>query len=272
MIPKILLCTIIFCLCFQNVRAQKPHDYELLKTVHFKPLVLDGRSNVLKVIDPQTLLLDDGRTIKLSGLYFPDLTPTYIGPMAVMAKNILEDFLLGKTVIIYKTPTDNWGRMNRMGHYLAHLQRQSDQIWVQGLLLSLGLAQVNTNERIPQLAREMYVLEDKARAEKIGLWTDEKFGVRRHEIAKDFMDSFQIVEGRIESVAIKNSRIYLNFGLDWRNDFTVSIPSEHKNIFNKQNINPLDWNKKFIRARGWVRDYNGPFMEITHPQAVQILD
>lgn len=248
------------------------HDYALLKPVTFKPLLLEGQADVLKIIDPQTILLHDGRTIHLSGLNFPDLTPNYAGEFSVLAKQILEDFLLGQTVEVYHTPRENWGRMNRMGHHLAHLKRTSDGVWVQGLLLSLGLAQARTTERTPEMAKAMYILEAKARNDKLGLWAGDTYAIRRSDIADQHIDSFQIVEGRIASAAVKSGRIYLNFGMDWRNDFTVSIASEFKKLFTQQQIDPLDWNRKFIRARGWVRNYNGPFMEITHPEAVEILD
>jgi micrococcal nuclease len=30
-------------------------------------------------------------------------------------------------------------------------------------------------------------------------------------------------------------------------------------------------NGKTIRVRGWVRNYNGPLIEITHPQQIEVL-
>jgi len=65
--------------------------------------------------------------------------------------------------------------------------------------------------------------------------------------------------------------VYLNFGKNWRDDFTVSIAPENKRVFSKQSINPLEWNGKILRVRGWVEDYNGAYIEIDHPQAVEVL-
>lgn len=231
-----------------------------------------GTAEVLKVIDPQTILLHDGRTIRLSSLYFPDYDFHLPGDFSLLAKKILEDMLLGQAVNIYQTPRDNWGRTNRMGHQIAHLQRQSDKSWVQGVLLSLGLAQVQTGQRTPEMAEAMYAIEDQARSEKIGVWEDEKFQVKTTSSISDHLDSFQIVEGIVTSTALKSNRVFLNFGKDWRKDFTVSVSPEDKKFFVKQGYDPLAWNKKYLRVRGWVRDYNGPFIEINHPQAVEVLE
>jgi hypothetical protein len=85
------------------------------------------------------------------------------------------------------------------------------------------------------------------------------------------LKSWQIVEGKVESVATKNNRTYINFGKDWRTDFTVSIKSGDKRDFSKRGINPLDWGGKHIRVRGWLDEYNGPYIQINHPESVEIL-
>lgn len=266
-----MLRIILIFLLLTNLFVHPVHAQEMVKPAALKPLKMTGQADVLKVIDPQTVLLHDGRTINLSGLYFPDFNMQVVGDYSLMAKKILEDALLGETVLVYQTPNEEWGRMNRMGHHLAHLQRQSDRVWVQGLLLSLGLAQVRTTQRTPELAQDMYVFEKQARDEKIGIWSDPAYKILEPGEAAKHMDSFRIVQGHVVSAAMKNNRVFLNFGVDWREDFTASVSSEDRSLFNKQGVNPLDWNKKILRVRGWVRNYNGAFIEIDHPQAVEVL-
>ncbi len=266
-----MLRIILIFLSLTNLFVQPVHAQEVVKPADLKPLVLTGRADVLKVIDPQTLLLHDGRTIHLTGLHFPDFSMQVVGDYSLMAKKILEDAFLGETVLVYQTPQDDWGRMNRMGHHLAHLQRQSDKLWLQGLLISLGLAEVKTTQRTPELSQEMYALEKQARNEEIGLWSDPTYKILEPSEAYKHMDSFQIVEGHVVSAAMKNNRVFLNFGVDWREDFTASVSAQDRSLFNKQGINPLEWNQKNLRVRGWVRNYNGAFIEIDHPQAVEVL-
>ena len=229
-------------------------------------------AQVSAVIDPLTLQLDDKRTIQLEGIEFPDFNPNQPGQYSITAIGILKDMLESKTVNIYQTKKDNWGRVNRMGHELAHVARKTDNAWVQGSLLALGLARVMTDQRNPEKADQMYAVERAARAEKIGIWGDPAYKIITPEEAAKYKGSVQIVEGRIRSAAIRQNRIYLNFGDDWRTDFTVSITSENRREFSKQNVDPLQWDGKNARVRGWIGDYNGPFIEIDHPQRIELLD
>lgn len=226
---------------------------------------------VSKIIDPQTIQLKDGTLVRLIGLYFPDLNPYELGDFATTAQDILNDMLLDQEVVIHITRDRNLGRINRMGHTLAHVERISDGAWIQGALLQLGLAQVNTLQRNPEMALQMYKIERKARAAKVGIWESGTYKVLTPDEANDHLKSFQIVEGMVESVATKNNRIYINFGKNWRNDFTVSIKSGDKRAFNKVSANPMNWGGKTIRVRGWLDDYNGPYIQINHPAAVEMI-
>lgn len=227
-------------------------------------------AEVLQVISPTTLKLSNGQLINLTGIHLPDYTTEKAGPFALTALKVLKDMLEGQRVLIYQTKTKDLGRTNRMGHTLAHLVRKSDGAWVQGTLVRLGLAVVKTSQRNPEMAKQLYALEAQARADKIGLW--EQSGIiLTPEQAPEHLNSFQIVEGKIISTAMKKNRVYLNFGNRWQNDFTVSIAPENRRVFAKAMINPLDWRGKTIRVRGWVEDYNGAYIEIDHPEAVEIL-
>ncbi len=228
------------------------------------------KAEVLEVISPQTMKLSNGDIIHLSAVHFIDDTPGHTGPFAVTALNVLKDMLEGETVLVYQTKKKDWGRTNRMGHVLAHIVRQKDNAWVQGTLVGLGLAQVQTSLRTPEMAAQLYALEKAARKNKTGIWAQDAKILAPENIG-EYINSFQIVEGVIESAALKKNRIYLNFGKNWRDDFTVSIPPENRRAFSKAGINPFDWNGKKIRVRGWVEDYNGPYIEIDHPEAIEML-
>lgn len=225
---------------------------------------------VLEVIDPETVKLGNGATINLTGLYYPDYGPEQQGPLAVTALKILKDMLEDQDVQIYRTKNKDLGRTNRMGHQLAHLVRVKDGAWVQGTMIELGLAQMRTTNANPDMAAAMLKLEATARANKAGLW-EEPGIIRTPETVGQYEGSFQIVEGQVLSAAMQKNRIYLNFGGNWRDDFTVSIAPENKRAFSRGGINPLEWNGKTVRVRGWVEEYNGPMIEIDHPEAIEIL-
>jgi micrococcal nuclease len=235
----------------------------------FSELRRTGMVNVKAVIDPQTIQLEDGHIVRLTGIDFPDFNPDEPGDFSLTAMQILRDMLVGKTVLLYQTVNREEGRINRMGQDIAQIQRESDKAWVQGTLLSLGLARVRTAQRNPEMAQQMYDLELAAMKDKAGIWENYS-KVLPPEEAEAHEGSFQIVEGRIESAALKQNRIYLNFGKDWKTDFTISIAPEDKRAFSKQNLDPLQWNGKQVRVRGWIESYNGPYMQISHPAAIEV--
>ncbi len=229
-----------------------------------------GQGKVKAVIDPLTLILENDQIIHLSGINIPGAYGQNISPLAVVARDILKDFLVGQRVQLYQTNNKQSGRINRMGHDLVHLERMDNNAWAQGMLLTLGLAHVKTTASTAHLAPDMLALEAKARNEKLGIW--QEMDVLNPANAQEANGSFAIVEGKVESVAIKKNRIYINFGKDWRRDFTVSIAPEDKRAFSNVKLDPLNWGGETIRVRGNIRDYNGPYMEINHPEAVEFID
>ena len=230
------------------------------------------QAEVVDVISPLTVLLDDKRIVRLSGIDIPGAYGEDISSLAVIARDILKDMLVGERVQLYQTKDKKVGLTNRMGHDLVHMERIDDEAWVQGTLLQLGLARVKTNPHNVHLADEMLELERKARDQETGLWQDGTFSIVDATDAERTIGTFSLVEGVVESVALKKNRIYVNFGKDWRTDFTLSIAPEDKRLFLKQKIDPMKWGGKRIRARGSIREYNGPYLEISHPEAIEFLD
>jgi micrococcal nuclease len=251
------------------VNAANAGDVPGLPKADFSELRKTGLKNVTAVIDPQTVQLEDGTVVRLAGLDFADYDPENPGEFSMTAMDILKDMLVGKEVVLYQTINKDEGRLNRMGHNIAQLERQSDNAWVQGTLLNLGLARARTTRSNPEMAQQMYDLEEHAMKDKMGIW-EKTAAILTPEDAEKHESSFQIVEGRIESAAIKQNRIYLNFGHDWKSDFTVSIAPEDKRAFSREKLDPLQWNGQQVRVRGWIESYNGPYMEINHPAAIEL--
>lgn len=264
---RILIVFLALASLFMNdARAE---DVPRLPSGDFSELRKTGMVTVTSIIDPQTIQLEDGHIVRLTGIDFPDFKPDEPGDFSLTAMQILRDMLVGKTVLLYQTVNREEGRINRMGQDIAQVERESDKVWVQGTLLSLGLARVRTAQRNPEMAQQMYDLEQAAMKDKAGIW-EKSSKILTPEEAEGREGSFQIVEGRIESAALKQNRIYLNFGKDWKTDFTISIAPEDKRAFLKQNLDPLQWNGKQVRVRGWIESYNGPYMQINHPAAIEV--
>jgi hypothetical protein len=114
--------------------------------------------------------------------------------------------------------------------------------------------------------------ESEARRLKRALWSDAFNRVRGADDLADAIGTFQIVEAKVLAVATSKKRTYLNFGPDRRTDFTVTISPADGRRLAKDGVDPASWAGKTIRVRGWISLLNGPEIELTHPEQVEVLD
>ncbi len=232
-----------------------------------------GRGTIGAVHDGDTIRFKDGKTdIRLVGIQAPKLpqgrrNPT-AWPMADESRGALRALLEKHTITLRlaKTPEDRNGRI------LAHLVRD-DGLWVQETMLREGWARVYTFPDNRMFARELYAAERTARDARRGLWAHPDYAVRRPDpaVLKADTGTFQIVEGVVADAAKVRGRVYLNFGEDYRTDFTASIPPEVVSLFTRDKIDPLALEGRKVRVRGYLRDFNGPSMDMTHPEQIEAL-
>ena len=181
-------------------------------------LDLAERAQVVDVIDGDTLVLDDGRSVRLVGIQSPKLPLGRTGfeawPLAEEAKAALAELTLGREVGL-----GYGGRQSdRHGRALAHLYLLDGAgepgLWVQGALLEAGMARVYSFADNRALVAEMLAREGQARALRRGIWADPFYAVRTPERVEGHAGSFQLVEGIVLQAAKVKGRIYLNFGED----------------------------------------------------------
>ena len=226
---------------------------------------------VTEVVDGDTVTLDDGRAVRLVGIQSPKLS---LGrarvadqPLAKEAKGVLEELVLGQRVTLFFGGATG----DRHGRHLAHLRRDDD-LWIQGELLRRGLARVYSFPDNRAEVAAMLGIEDEARQARRGIWRLDYFRVRDAGDAGRFIGRFELVVGKVMSAATANGRTYLNFGADWKQDFTATISPRDRTSFRSGGIDPLTWDGRAIRVRGWIKSLNGPMIEVTHPEQVEVLD
>jgi endonuclease YncB( thermonuclease family) len=208
--------------------------------------------------------LADGRTVRLAGIRLP------AGPGAQLteqAQATLAGLLAGQAVRLgtAAAPVDRYGEL------VAQVER-ADGTWLQGALLEQGLAEVETRPGEVLRAAEMLALERVARNGKRGLWADPTFAPRSAERVADAIGSFQIVQGRVLRVASTHDYVYLNFGRDWRSDFTLRLRrAELDDRFERSGLDVLALAGRRIEVRGFVLEAGGPLIELSHPEQIQIL-
>lgn len=240
-----------------------------------------GRGVVTEISGGETLVLDDGRAIRLIGVLGPKRAGR--GPASearAAMENALSALTLGKQVRLHtgKRKRDRYGRL------LAQVMLDDGtgvSEWVQGRLVSDGYARVISFRDNRLCIAELLTLEDEARRERRGLWGNGFFAVRP-AMAEDLLyrlaQSYEIVEGRVIDVASVKGRTYLNFGKDWRRDFTAFIPAKTASLFPPSQGTPQEAPAlrnlagKQVRVRGWLKNYNGPSITISHPEQIELID
>jgi hypothetical protein len=120
-------------------------------------------------------------------------------------------------------------------------------------------------------AKPLLTLEADARKAKRGIWADAFYRVRKPEDVASEIGTFQIVEGKVTAVGGGRGRLYLNFGADYRTDFTVTVSVRDRKRLAKEGIDPAAWAGKSIRIRGWLSLLNGPEIELTHAEQVEVI-
>ncbi len=230
-----------------------------------------GTGSVSSIVDGDTLVLDDGREIRLVGVQAPKLPlgrPNFKKwPLADESKALLETLATGKTLAL------SYGgrRIDRYHRLLAHLH-DTHGLWLQGELLRRGMARVYSFADNRANVAEMLVFEREARTARRGIWRHPFYYTRNAAELSSDTTGFQIVEGTVHAVATVRKRTYVNFGADWRTDFTISIGAKAQRLFEEAQFHPKGLEGKRIRVRGWVKSYNGPMIEATHPEQIEILE
>lgn len=233
---------------------------------------------VSSVLDGDTLYLEGGMKVRLSAMQAPKLPLGRKGfkawPLGTDSRAALRVLTKGQTVGLYY----GGERRDRYDRALAQVYTlKADgkpDLWVQEEMVRLGMARVYTWPDTYQNSQKLYEAEREARAGGRGIWSHSYYDIRSPEpnmLAQD-VDSFQLVEGIITSTADIRGRVYLNFGADYKTDFTIAIAKRDRKGFKRAGINPVALEGARVRVRGWVELMNGPMIWLDHPERLEILD
>ena len=229
--------------------------------------VIDGDSFVLGLSDGAEL------SVRLSAIQAPRTRQRSekAWPYAEEAKAGLSALIQGRQVQLYYggESRDRFGRAVAQVHSVDQFG-QAD-LWIQGEMVRLGLARVYSWKGELADMASLYAFETEARSRGRGLWGSAFYAIRRPDPdpLAQYVDSLQIVEGVVTSTADVRGRIYLNFGADYRTDFTIAIAK--KNVKQFAAINPVGLTGARLRVRGWIEMINGPMIWLDHPGRLEVL-
>ena len=163
------------------------------------------------------------------------------------------------------TARDRWGREMGPARWRLHDGRETT---LQELLIGAGAARVAPESDDHDFIARCFAIEDRVRAAGVGLWSEADWRPRDAARAEK-SSGYQIYSGVILKAAERGARVFLNFGEDFRTDFTASV---RKGDFRR-------WKRKVETAalagaaaeiRGYVEAINGPSIELLHEMQLRI--
>src|SRR5206468_10803124 len=124
-------------------------------------------------------------------------------------------------------------------------------------------------------ATELLTRERAARKAKLGLWAISYYDLLDADNPPDVLAErgrFALVEGKVVSVRESGATIYVNFGRQWTEDFTVTILKRNERSFTAAGLEPKKLEGRRVRIRGFIEQRGGPWVEATRPEQIEVLD
>ena len=226
---------------------------------------IDVWSEARAVLDGDTLLLSDGRRVRLLGVNAPEVAHADqpAEPFATAARRALEQLVAPPARVGLRYEPE---REDRYGRTLAHVFLP-DGTNVQRALLERGLAAsivVPPNE----WAWECYrASEAEARRPGRGLWGDARFRPAEPASLGAAAQGFWVVTGRVQRVGESHSAWWLNLA----GGLALRIDKDDLPRF--PGLAPRTLRGQRVEARGWLN--KGPrerWISVRHPAALTRLD
>ncbi|MGR8952155.1 MAG: thermonuclease family protein [Gammaproteobacteria bacterium] len=214
---------------------------------------------VKKVFDGDTLMLEDGRKVRLLGVNTPEIEhrnqPAQAG--GEEANRWLSDKLQNRRVRLESDAeaTDKYGRT------LAHVfTDQKEHVNLQ--LVEKGLASVNIYPPNLLYVEPLIKAERKAEQSGLGIWRRPEYApIAAERLPAAGHPGWMRIKGRIVDLRSSRKFVYLKFS----DKFEARI--EKKELFQFPELR--SYLGQAVEVRGWLNKYkNGHSMLIRHPSAI----
>ncbi|HEB86907.1 MAG TPA: hypothetical protein ENI68_07830 [Gammaproteobacteria bacterium] len=216
-----------------------------------------------RVIDGDTLQLDDGRRLRLIGVNAPERGKNRQAaePLAGRAWHMLQTLAGPGTPLRLR-----WGKekKDRYGRLLAHVFNADGR----NLSASLLAAGMGAAIQIPPnlWAYQCYLQAEKsARKQHRGIWRRAYFAPLDANHLPSGVHGFHFIRGRLSRIGKSKTALWLNLG----KRFALRIPKKDRRYFRKIRFDQLIGHE--LTARGWIYVYRGQWrMNLHHPASLEI--
>ena len=241
-------------------------DNEICKTTHKQGDILSPEQIA---INNMAKITANGINLKLANIYIPLSDELLVEKVKLSAIK----WLSGRTI-----------RMKIISSYVDKHERCTARLLdskreYQGVAASLSayLTAQGLAFAVPSYAgkkqyayKTLLAIEKKSRTKNIGFWQNKSHQINSNK-TPNHLGEFAIVEGVVKNIAKIKGHIFINFGDDWKSDFTGFIPKN--NNFTKDELAGITSKGlvgKKIKLRGLIYEKNGASITIRHPYQLEL--
>ncbi|MEQ1635491.1 MAG: thermonuclease family protein [Methylococcales bacterium] len=216
---------------------------------------------IKRVIDGDTVLLDDGTKVRLLGINTPEMANRHQSAEAggKRAKQWLNEQLQGQIVRLETDveKTDKYGRT------LAHIFTDAD-VHINAQLVKLGLAAVSLYPPNLKYANALITAQEIAEKHQLGIWNDAAYAVKAIEqLNRDNQQGWQRLTGVVNNLRQTRQYYYLEFS----GNFNARIHRSNAQLFPEL----TNFVGQTVEVRGWINQQQGQLsMLIRHPDAIRL--
>jgi len=206
---------------------------------------------VRKVIDGDTIVVGGDERIRYLGIDAPEIGE----PFYEQAKGFQERVVLGSQVRILpcrEEPQDSYGRTLAFVH--KGTVDVGEQLLRQGLARTLFIGPCGR-----AVAKAYSKVERGAFRAALGIWSAQDPRKIADAEAARYIGCLMSVTGRVAEVHEGPRAFHLNFGQDYRTDFTAVIFRKNLSQLIKEGLYPMtEYEGKSVEVTGMLKEYNGP--------------
>lgn len=226
------------------------------------PAVAKGTVRIKTVIDGDSVILTDGREVRLIGINAPE--PAYkkrpAQPVATEAARTLRRLTRGKALKMIP----GHERRDRRGRLLAHLRLPTGKL-VTAEMLRRGMGfhiTIGDNTRYLLYYQQAEV---QAQAKRAGVWGRREYAVQPVVGLPARRTGFMRISGTITQTGRTKKFVYLDLGPK----HAIHVPHRYWNRFKERHDRLVGYE---LIARGWLtRKGKRNFMTLTHPAMLELL-
>ena len=145
-----------------------------------------------------------------------------------------------------------------------------EEIFVNEKLISSGYGVLFTYPPNVKYVNDFTSAQESARRQARGIWAVNS--IVNADDAHKHIGEFAIVRGKVLSCYDSGGAIFLNFGSDYRKDFTIVIFKKNEKYFIEAGIPPCQYRGRTVEVVGKIKEYNGPEIIVRHPSQLAVIE